>query len=367
VSARHRLSSEAGYSLVEMLVSTAIMITVTGAIFGLINPAQGTSQAQPEQSDLQQRMRIGADTLFKELLMAGAGPYFGNRTGSLVNFFAPIVPRRMGLINGDARDVALPDRITLSYVPNSYSQTSISQAMPPQSAEVKVTQPPNCPIAKELCGFETGMNVIIFDSSGHYDTFTVTQVQDSAAHLQHRGQAFNYGYGAGSTITQVVTNTYFRNVTTNQLMRYDGGTSEAAIVDNVVDLRLEYFGEVNPPLTPKPSPGSGANCLYDDVGNYAPNPAMPVLPADEGSLAILPLEMFKDGPWCGGGDTEFDADLLRIRKVRVTLRMQVASPSLRGTDGTLFANPGKSQGGNRLVPDYFVRFDITPRNLNLTR
>ena len=35
--------------------------------------------------------------------------------------------------------------------------------------------------------------------------------------------------------------------------------------------------------------------------------------------------------------------------------------------GALFANPGKSQGGNRLVPDYLVRFDISPRNLNLER
>ena len=94
---------------------------------------------------------------------------------------------------------------------------------------------------------------------------------------------------------------------------------------------------------------------------------MGVLPADEGSLSILTADMFKNGPWCGSGDSEFDADLLRVRKVRVTLRMQVSSPSLRGSDATLFANPGKSQGGNRLVPDYFVRFDVSPRNLNLTR
>ena len=92
MSAGQRLSSEAGYSLVEMLIASAIMITVTGAIFGLLNPAQGTAQAQPEQSDLQQRMRIGSDVLFKEMLMAGAGPYFGSRTGSLINFFAPILP-----------------------------------------------------------------------------------------------------------------------------------------------------------------------------------------------------------------------------------------------------------------------------------
>ena len=31
-----------------------------------------------------------------------------------------------------------------------------------------------------------------------------------------------------------------------------------------------------------------------------------------------------DGPYCGSGDNQFDADLLRVRKVRVTLRMQAA-------------------------------------------
>lgn len=366
MSTRRRLSSEAGYSLIEMLVSSAIMLTVTGAIFGLLNPAQGTSQAQPEQSDLQQRMRVGSDVIFKELMMAGAGPYFGSRTGSLVNYFAPIVPRRLGLENGDAKTVVRDDTITLSYIPNSYSQTTIEHSMPPNSSELKVTYPPNCPAAKELCGFEIGMSVIIFDQSGHFDTFTVTQVQNDAGHLQHRGDQLNHTYAEGSTITQVVSNTYYRDATTNQLMRYDGATTTHALVDNVVDLDFEYFGEVNPPTQPKPALGSNiANCLYDAMGNYIAG--MPVLPADEGSLARLKPDDLKDGPWCGGGDTEFDADLLRIRKVRMVLRMQVASPSLRGSDATLFANPGKSQGGNRVVPDYFVRLDVTPRNLNLTR
>ena len=38
----------------------------------------------------------GTTTLFKELVMAGAGLYQGPVTGSLINFFAPIIPRRSG-------------------------------------------------------------------------------------------------------------------------------------------------------------------------------------------------------------------------------------------------------------------------------
>ena len=363
MSARTRLASQGGYSLVELLVSSAIMLTVTGAIFGLVNPAQGTAQTQPEASDMQQRMRVAADTLFRELLMAGAGPYQGATTGSLINFFAPILPRRTGLTSPDASTVFRTDAITLAYIPNSYSQTSLSASMPQVSAELKVTDQPNCPQGQELCGFTEGMVVIIFDSTGYFDTFTITHVQDDAGHLQHNGQDLNHEYGAGSAITQIVSNTYYRNATTNQLMKYNGAASDLPIVDNLVGLQFEYFGDVNPPKLPKP-PAGVANCLYDATGAQV---ALPVLAADEGSLASLSGAMLTDGPWCGGGSNEFDADLLRVRKVRVTLRMQAASAALRGQNTTLFANPGTSDGGGRFLPDYFVRFEVTPRNLNLTR
>jgi hypothetical protein len=361
---RQRLSSERGYSLLELLVSTAIMMVVTGSIFGMVNPSHSTAKAQPEVADLHQRMRVGSDTLFKELMMAGAGPYFGARTGSLLNFFAPLVPRRMGLLNGDKRDVVRPDTITLSYIPNSYSQTSIEHEMPPTSAEIKVTYPPNCQVPKELCGFEQGMTVIIFDNTGHFDTFTITEVQNPAAHMQHRGEGLNYTYAAGSTITQVVSNTYYRNAATNQLIRYDGANTETPIVDNLVDLQFEYFGEPSPPTTPDPGVAGGANCLYDAMHNLL---AADTLPANEGSLTILKPEQFRDGPWCGGGDTEFDADLLRVRKVRVTMRMQASDPSVRGANPALFLNPGRATQSMTMVPDYVVRFDVSPRNLNLIR
>ena len=364
MSPRQRLSSERGFSMLELLVSTAIMMVVTGAIFAMVNPSQGTAKAQPEVSDIQQRMRVGSDTLFKELMMAGAGPYFGARTGSLLNFFAPIMPRRLGFEAADDTRTAFSDRLTLSYIPNSYSQTTIEQAMPPNSVEMKVTYPPNCQVPKTLCGFEIGMTVIIFDNTGHWDTFTLTQVQDDAGHLQHRGQQLNYTYVAGSTVTVAVSYTYFRDANTNQLMRYDGYQTTVPIVDNVVDLKFEYFGDPAPPTKPDPGIGGGANCLYDAMHNLV---GLPTLTADEGSLAILPLDQLKDGPWCGGGDNEFDADLLRVRKVRVTLRMQASDASLRGTNPLLFLNPGRAKQSMAMIPDYVVRFDITPRNMNLVR
>lgn len=360
------LHSQAGYTITELLVSTAIMITVTGAIFGLMHPSQGTAQSQPEVADLQQRMRVGSDTLFKELVMTGAGPYQGATTGSLINFFAPILPRRTGRLTADPTrgpNSFKPDAITLSYIPNSYSQTTISNPMPPQAAELKVFDQPNCPKGRELCGFEIGMQVIIFDTAGNFDTFVITNVQDSAGHLQHRQQDLNYPYATGAQVTQIVSNTYYLDRTTNQLMRYNGADDDLPMVDNVVDLRFDYFGDPNPPRAPKPPLGT-ANCLYDAAGNYI-GPG--TLTASDGSLAPLPAAILTDGPYCGSGVNEFDADLLRVRKVRVSLRMQATLPALRGTDTNLFMKPGSARGGERTVPDYRVSFEVAPRNLNLAR
>jgi hypothetical protein len=77
--------------------------------------------------------------------------------------------------------------------------------------------------------------------------------------------------------------------------------------------------------------------------------------------------MHTDGPYCGGSGNQFDADLLRIRKVRVTLRMQVANPALRGGTAVDGTTQRYGVGGERYVPDYVVSFDVSPRNMNLSR
>jgi hypothetical protein len=350
------------------MTSVGIMLVITGAIFTMVGATSSSFRTQPEVADMQQRMRVGNETLFKELVMAGAGPYQGPVTGSLVNYFAPILPRRIGRINPDPATVFRDDTITLSYIPNTYSQTWISQAMPNVSAELKVKTQANCPPdAEKLCGFKEGMEVIIFDTSGNFDLFTITEVQDEAGHLQHRGQDMSTAYSAGATITQIVSNTYYLNRDTHKLMRYNHDAEDEPIVDDVVDLKFEYFGDPNPPTAPKPQSGSGIeNCLYDAAGNYK---NLPTLQADEGSLAKLTEAILTDGPMCGGGTNQFDADLLRIRKVRVTMRVQVADATLRGSDTTLwkYPGPGRVSGGERYVPDYTLSFDITPRNLNLVR
>ena len=76
-----------------------------------------------------------------------------------------------------------------------------------------------------------------------------------------------------------------------------------------------------------------------------------------------------DGPWCPDANipTRFDADLLRIRKVGVRLRAADRQRQPARPGGALFTNGGTSRGGNKYLPDQEVRFEVTPRNLNLGR
>lgn len=354
---------DGGFSLVESLIALVLMLVVTGAVFGLVNPGGQISQAQPEAMDMQQRARVATDMLSRDLFMAGAGLYTGPQTGALTSYFAPIIPRKMGLVTPDPYTVVRSDAITIQYVPNTYSQTTISDPMPLPSAELKVEDMPNCPAGEELCGFKEGMTLLIFDDEGHFDFFTVTNVQDAAGHLQHRQQDLSYAYDAGAKVTQADTHTYYFDQVTRTLRHYDGYLTDVPVVENVVGLTFTYFGDPAPPRNPKPPLGK-SNCLYDAAGNLIGG--LQTLATQGGSLAELPLPMLGDGPWCGNGNNRFDADLMRVRKVRIAVRVEAGSVGVRGS-GADFVNTGISGSALRSAPDFSVRFEVTPRNMNLGR
>jgi len=352
-----------GFSLVESLVALVLTLSVTGAVFALITPNAQVSQAQPEAIDMQQRARVATDLLARDLFMAGAGPSAGPQTGSLARFMAPVLPRRLGLTGADADIVARADAITIVYVPALPVQTTVGVPMPSGASVLDVDYLPNCPLGRLLCGLEEGMNALVFDDAGHFDLFAITTLGATAADVRHLGALPSQAYRDDASLVQAEVHTYYFDRLNQQLRHYDGYLSDVAVVDNVVDVVFEYFGEPDPPLAPKPAPGT-ANCLYDAAGN--PISGLGRLPTAGASLASLPMSLMDDGPWCGAGGTRFDADLLRVRRIRVTLRIQASLPGLRGA-GPDFRVSGISRSALRTLPDYTVTFDVTPRNMNLGR
>ena len=133
------------------------------------------------------------------------------------------------------------------------------------------------------------------------------------------------------------SSSFFLDTSSSVLHRYDGDASDVPLIDDVVAMEVRYYGATQPPVWPRP-PAGEANCLYDAGGAYQAA-LMPAL-AGVAGLVEMTGAMLSDGPWCGSGGTRFDADLLRVRRIRISVRLQASDPAVRGSDRQRFFNPG---------------------------
>ena len=373
-----RLRREAGFTLIETLIASAIMLTIIAATFTLVNPADGIFKAQPELADLQQRVRVSVDAMAKDLLTAGAGFNGGSAVGPLFTYLPPVVPYRVGDRDGDPPGTFHQDVITVLYVPVAAPQGTIRGPVSIDVNDVEIAPSPNCPpsTATKVCGFEKGMRVLLVDAGGRWDTLTVTDVQPETRHLQF-GRGVRVPLAPSAQIAQLAMHTYYLKANANtgipQLMHYDGEVTDSPLVDHVVKIQFDYFGDAQPPVRPAPpdidvdDPNdtwpAGENCVFAVVdGRHVPR--LPVLASGSGRVTLTSTEL-TDGPWCPDGvsNNRFDADLLRIRRVHVRVRVQVAMASLRGPAGVLFTHGGTATSAYRYVPDQEISFDISPRNM----
>lgn len=352
-----------GVSSVELLVALVLTLAVVAAGVAVVRPATAASQAEPEAMDMQQRARAASQALIDALVPAGAGLEAGPRTGPLVSVLPPLVPRRMGLINPDGHQTARSDALTVFSVPALAPQTRLLAPLPSASATLVVEAMPGCPIGHALCGLSTGDTVVLFDGLGDFDLFTLTATSPAgAAVAAHRSDA-SHAYQVGAAVAAASSQTFYFDSGRRQLRRYDGYRSDVPVADHIVGLAFSYLGDPSPPVAPKPPPGI-ANCLYDASGLL--RPGLATLAPSGGSLAILPLAMLSDGPWCGTGQNRFDADLLRVRQVRVRIRVEAGNDTLRSV-GPGFVVAGSSRDALRNLPDYLVAFGVSPVNLSLRR
>ncbi len=387
-----------GFSLIESIVAMAITLTVTAAIFGMVHPARRTTAAELEVADLQQRLRVAADALSRDLLLAGAGSYLGPHAGPLGFYLPPVIPSRQGATADDPPGAFTNDRITLLYVLPTSAETVLVADLVPGSLTMQLAPEAACSGGANLCGFDRNLSVLVYDDHGNYDLFTVVSIEDGLSQIvvSKPPDALSTTFAAGAKVVEVVSRTYALKADSAtgalQLTTYDGTyNAEVPVVDHVVRLSFDYFGEPLPPAIsrplsdesgpwttygPKPPESSvkptaypaGENCAFARDEEGEPVPRLATLGSGPG-LVKLTAAQLSDGPWCPDATNanRWDADLLRIRRVAVTLRVEAAAAMLRGPAGPLFVNGGTARGGLAWVPDQEVRFDVAPRNLNLGR
>jgi hypothetical protein len=282
-------------TLGEVLIATAITLSILGSVFAAIAPAPAAFATQQERVDLQQRLRVAVEAIAADL-----------RAGSAVR------PYRTGA-SGD----------------------------------------------------------------------------DGLAGVFFRGGVLTVRFAApppgGPPVDRSHTYSLRRSGETTQLVRYDGGATSLPVLDDIVGLDFEYFGTPHPPAivagddgfpraTYGPTPpaldvddvadrwGPGENCTFAVVSGVRAARLTSLGGRDDVRLGEA---MLTDGPWCPDAGTadRFDADLLRVHRVRVRLRAQAPSP-FRGPAGPFFLNSGSAADVRRHVPDAEVLVDVTLRNWN---
>jgi prepilin-type N-terminal cleavage/methylation domain-containing protein len=330
------LFANRGFSLVELLMSLTVTLLISAALFAAVRPTRALFDVQTESADMQQRLRVGSSVLFNDLAVAGAGMDAGT-PARLSDFLPPLRPYRQMRTGGDPPATFRRDVVSILFVPSLRAQTTTASAMAAASGSVRVNLVSGCPLTDAACGFSNARVVLIYDVNGSFDLFRVDDVQESLLALHHSMPDSTVVYPAGSRITEVVSRSYFlraANPTDGyQLMRDDGDDRPAVpVLDHVVQLEFVYWGD-------PPSPG--------------------------GELVELTPAMLTDGPWRPDATaaSRFDADLLRVRRVRVTVRVESANDALRGPAGALFVRGGTSPGGHGFLPDHVLRFEVAPRNM----
>jgi prepilin-type N-terminal cleavage/methylation domain-containing protein len=351
----------AGFSLAEVLVATAIAALALAGAGRLLALAQTAWRADTARAELQQRARAAAAALSRVLLDAGGGAGAGAARGPLIRLLPPIVPRRVGRRGADPAATFRADAFSVLTVVADAEHGELLLPAPSTATTIALAPTPDC--TRPACGFIEGETALLVDARGNYDVFTVTAVAANALTLRHHGPGNQAGYAAGSPVLHAEAVTWALDRATSIVRRYDGDASDLPLLDEVVDMRVEYFGERQPPLVPRPTPGE-ANCLFDADGRPS-TPAMAVLQGPGGALVPLSADVLTDGPWCGGGANAFDADLLRVRRLRLTLRLQASDSQVRGADPGRFRRPGTATLAAAMVPDLSVVVDVTPRNLHV--
>jgi hypothetical protein len=354
-----RARDAGGFGLLELLMASAIGGVVLAVLLQFAVSAHTLTGVQGETAELQQRLRAAVETMRHDLMVAGAGPISGPSRGPLNRVFPPILPARIGVIGADPELSFHTDRISILYIPDDAAQSTVATAMTTAGSPIAIDgHAPGCRPGS-TCGFTAGTDVLIYEPvgvGGAHEVFTVRAV-DAANNLLTPSAPLSRAYVADVRVATVIRRIYYLDRVGKRLMVYDGARSDLPLVDHVVDLQFAYYGDPRPDSVPPPASGA-SNCAYSGLP-----PASILTNLGGDGAKLMDASLLTDGPSCGQPPFQFDADLLRIRRVSFTVRVEAESSEFRGP-GTGFRSPGVSRASAKAVPDLQITVDVAPRSMS---
>jgi hypothetical protein len=269
---------------------------------------------------------------------------------SLAGRFPVVFPSRRAVTGGDPPDVALPDRLSIVAMRADGWDVPLAVSMSSPSSPVLFEADPPCPGADDRCGFRPGDLAILGDRLGAFDLVEVIGVAAGTVALAPAVLTRPYAVDQDARLGRLRLRQLFFDAARRQIRTGDGLQADLPLLDAVAAFSCTYFGVAVPPAEPRPPLGT-ASCLYNADGSAR----LATLPAGAGHWVELPLASFRDGPFCGSGDMQYDADLLRVRRVVVRVRL---------TDARVSHGVGEGSALRHLNGDREVVIDVALRSLD---
>lgn len=299
-----------GFTLIELLVAMMLAGLLAGAVAGVVAPARRSFEATPAALDQQHRRRMSVDSLV--LALRGAG-----LDGASV---PAVVPVRPAVRAGPGAALSV---VALGVAPAG-ARGALGQDQTGSGSALRLSALEPCAARGEVCGFSTGSTAVIADGLGRYDIFTIRSTDRRRLSLTP-AVPLSAAYPAGSLVWEARSERFelARQPDGSEvIVRVTAAGAVEPMVDGIADLRFEFF---------------------------------------DGASRVVSVW---DGPWRQGGPTAaYDTDLLRVRRVDVSMRLEALPAGVRGPAGSLFHRGGRALDPSRWVPDRVVEASVMLRDV----
>lgn len=215
-----RWRDESGFSLLELLVASAMAVLVVGGMLLIFDSVRDVHRDQSQLIDAQMTARIALEQMQRDIQLAGIG---------LLGLMSPlpvIEPRPDGGID-------------VRY--NSDNLTArLSANMSGPSAQL---------VVDDATGFQAGMQVVVYDGTGAFDLVTLSGVSgNSLAHVSTLTKAYQVVDGAAVKRIETIS---YRLQSVNGvfwLQRQLNNDTPQPVALNVRSMTITYFDDASPPV-----------------------------------------------------------------------------------------------------------------------
>jgi prepilin-type N-terminal cleavage/methylation domain-containing protein len=349
---------ERGFSLVELLIAATVSALLTGALLATLPPARAAFEATPASLELQQRARVGFEFLAGALRSAGAYEP-GDRAFSVAASFVPAaIP---SIASGSA---GVFSELEVFRLIAAGAHGVLEQDQPTASAPLTLASGRSCLRIPDVCGFMAGGMAAISDGHGRFDIFEVAATDATQMSVTPLN-SLSAPYAKDAQLVEAEALRFWlapQPDGSKSLVRASGAGAVQPIVDGVTELAISLWGEAAAPQMtwdgtdgwasygPRPPVAAfldgaglwpaGESCSASR-GALGPRSRLNDL-GQPGTLVLLGRSDLSDGPWCTGGRLgAYDADLIRLRRVDISLTLAPLVPAFRSSSpgpGGLIAN-----------------------------